>query len=283
MLRAFLALSSQLGVVSSEGVCMPSLRKIILGCIAAAAMPLAATASTFSVYVGYADGLRSGPDFPVPFAVGGSFGPYTVGSYLGNTSGLDSGAVMIVNTGLSAFTVNNLSINDRANGATYAIWTGNGSKQLGTGISLGVGQAMILLENAGNNFDSSDFGNNTNPQQYAGFNANNNNCSTGPIALQASCLNNSPIVTFTLDTLVQANLFDTGHVLDTGGFDSAAYLHHHSDGTDSFNESLQWRLIGTSGINNPGGGTVPEPFSLALVGTALAGVVLTRRRKAAES
>ncbi len=241
----------------------------ILACFAVlVGTSLSLSAGSYNVYVGYADSLRGAPDFPNPFAVGETIGAATVTNVFGVCSGggCDSGAVMIVNTGSTALTVNHLSVNDRANGAVYDIW---GS----LGLTLAANSAAIFLENSGNNFDSSDFGGNTNPQSIAGFDPNTNNCSVGAISLLAQCVNNSPIVTFTVDG-VGSDLFDTGHVLDTGGFDTANYLHNHSDGSVSYNESLQWRAIGTTGVNDPGG--VPEPGTWLLLGSGLVAVASRR-------
>ena len=242
------------------------MKKSLICTVILLALSMTLSAGTYGVYVGYADGIRGGADFPNPFTVGGLFGPYQVSNYFGNACGAcDTGAVMVVNTGTTALSVGGLSVNDRANGINYAIWGADFS------FTLLPGKAAIFLENAGNNFDSSDFGGNTHANSYAGFDPDTNNCSVGPISLLPSCVNNSPIVTFTVDGASSA-LFDSGHVLDTGGFDSAAYLHHHSDGTDSLNESLQWRLIGTTGVQDPGGQS-PEPATLAMFGTGLVALI----------
>ena len=231
------------------------------------------------VYVGYADGLRGGADFPSPFATGETFtvglNTYTV-TFMDGSGVMDSGAIMLINTTGADLNVQGLSVNDRANGVTYAIWGGDFP------FTLHAGDAAIFAQNSGENFDSSDFGGNTHPGSYAGFDPTTNNCSNGPIASEASCVNNSPIVTFTIGG-VSTDLKDSGHVLDTGGYDSACCNHLHTGGGGvaqfNTNESLQWRLIGTTGIGNPGGGQVPEPSSIALFGTSLLGCVALLRRK----
>jgi hypothetical protein len=239
----------------------------------------------YQVYVGYADGLRGGADFPNPFALGETIAvgstTYSIADMIANLSGTpDSGAVMILNTGSTSIDVTGLTVNDRATGSNYNIWAGSGAGQLGAGITLAAGTGAIFAENnGGNNFDSSDYGS---INSAAGFDPNSNNCSTGPLASSAYCVNNSPVVTFTVDSITTSQ-DDTGHVLDTGGYDSAGYNHIHTGGsgstTENTNESLNWRLIGTTGINNPGGGTgVPEPISLALFGVGIVGLAVARRR-----
>jgi hypothetical protein len=59
---------------------------------------------------------------------------------------------------------------------------------------------------------------------------------------------------------------DTGHVLDTNGYDFAY---------NGSNESFQWRLIGTSGT--PG---VPEPSTWAMMLLGFAGIGFAGYRKA---
>ena len=77
------------------------------------------------------------------------------------------------------------------------------------------------------------------------------------------------------------NFLDTAHVLDTGGFDlvNASPCPNPVDSPGACNESLQWRLIGTSGIGNPGGGNVPEPATLFLLASGLGGLFALRYRK----
>lgn len=117
------------------------------------------------------------------------------------------------------------------------------------------------------NFDTSDFG------VLGGLAPITDNCSVGPTALTALCISNAPLVKVTVDSLLTA-FGDTAHVLDTGGFDfvNASPCPVAGDIPGACNESLQWRQIGTTGIENPNGGSVPEPGSLALVGLGLMGL-----------
>jgi hypothetical protein len=66
---------------------------------------------------------------------------------------------------------------------------------------------------------------------------------------------------------------DTGLILTTGGHDVAAC---------GLNEALGWRLIGTTGVDNPGNQIAPEPATIGLFGTGLMGLLAAgflRRRK----
>jgi len=74
------------------------------------------------------------------------------------------------------------------------------------------GQDAVFTQTAQFNFDSSD-----NP--FIGSVSPTNNCSTGALSSTATCTANAPVVTLTVNG-TPVMLLDTGHVLDTGGFDT---------------------------------------------------------------
>jgi len=217
---------------------------------------IANAVDVYDVYVGYADNLR--PDAPSAFFPNPWSGSSNVALFVGNATNVDAGAVMITNTGATGLTLSSLSVTmPQAGGMSpFVLWSSSLPFVLPSGMD------AIFTQTTQYNFDTSD---------YAIVPANLlDNCSTGPTASTPTCVNNRPVVTITTgDGTVAFN--DTGHVLDTGGFDANCCL-------PQGNESLNWRLIGTTGVENPNG-TVPEPASLLLFGSGLAGLGLWGRKR----
>jgi hypothetical protein len=246
--------------------------KIIFSGIIAATLALPAFADTYAVYVGYADNLRPSPFFPNGLCTG-TYWNGAVAGPSGTCGGLtmDSGAVDIVNTGTTSMTLQGLTVEEQPGlgGILYNIW--------GTlSVTLAPGQNAVFTETNEYNFDTSDnpFISGTDPT---------NNCSTGADSTTALCTGNAPILTIVADGISSA-FNDTGHVIDTGGYDTVnsnpcvgGNNTTTSNTPGNCNESLQWRLVGTTGIDNPGG-SVPEPATLALLGLGLAGLAVRRRR-----
>jgi hypothetical protein len=216
------------------------------------------------IFVGYADNLRPTPFFPSPF-----FGSPSVALFAGEnpaTHSLDSGAVRIFNDTAADIIISSLVVKMRNGaGTTFNLWSSF------LPFTLHSGKDAVFVQTSGENFDTSD------TDTLVPVNVTNN-CSVGALAATALCTGNPPQV------ILNGTIFlDTKHVLDTGGFD-LVNANPCPDGVNSpgsCNESLQWRLIGTSGIEAPGGGVVPEPASLILLGSGLAGLFAFRYRKQA--
>jgi uncharacterized membrane protein len=138
-------------------------------------------------------------------------------TFVGNDDSSDSGAILITNNSALPITVNDVSVT-RPDGVQYDLWGSN---------IVPAGGNLILTQTSGNNFDSSDFGTLPYPQTYA----------DGEAA-------HATHVDITVNGVLLPTFVDTGHVLTTGGSDLAA---------GGLNESQNWRLIGTTGISNPGG------------------------------
>lgn len=145
---------------------------------------LPAFADSYSVNVGYADGLRGAGFFPSPW-----FGDPNV-VFVGTppSSGApDAGAIMITNTSGSSITVNDISVN--IGGNIFDLWGSN---------TLLAGQSLIVTQTSFYNFDSSDF--------------SGSSCGVNNGVL--------PTVTATVDG-VATTFTDSGQVLNTSGYDFA--------------------------------------------------------------
>ncbi len=170
--------------------------------------------SPISVEVGYADDLRRNPFYPNPW--NGSPNTLFVGENSSNNE--DSGAIRIINNESTSITINDVSVTT-ANGAHYDLWGSN---------VLPAGDSIILSQTNGQNFDTSDSDITLPyPQTYPDGET-----------LHAARIN------ITVNGVLLPTFLDTGHVLTTGGSDP---------GGAGVNESQNWRPIGTTGEDNPGG------------------------------
>jgi len=215
----------------------------ILGVVAiGATVRVASAAGSVAVYVGYADGIRTSGNSFFPNPWDGSAGV----TFLGAGTNYDSGAIMFVNNTAANITLDQgFHVDGFHNGADFQLWD---SLIGASGTVITPGHKLILTQTADNNFDSSD----------------------QPILGQGSKTSDQPVIHAGFDGNAFNTYVDTKQVLNTGGFDLASL------GT---NEALNWRLIGTTGIENPGG-AVPEPGVVGLLasGIVCGGSLILRRR-----
>ncbi len=212
-------------------------------------------AGSLDVYVGYADDLRPSPFFPSPWdgSPNTVFDGFNKAAHPGQD--FDAGAIRIDNTGATPFTFNQAVVTFY-NGVTFNLW---GSHTVNPGEHLVLTQTSSSSEN----FDTSDVAifRNTDDPAPNGF--------------------QSPVIKLTIDGTLLPDFVDAAHVLDTGGFD----LVNSKVGTPNgnHNESLQWRLIGTTGVTDPAGnptGAVPDAGSTAaLLGLSLAGLMTFAKKR----
>lgn len=221
----------------------------VLGLAVLAGTTLNASASDVSIFVGYADNIRPSPFFPNPWA--GS--PNTI--FLGNpdpNTTFDSGAILIENSGVNDIVLApGAFVDGFTNNRVFQLW----DSLIGAGVTIHPGWGVVLTQTGYDDteFDSSDQG------------------SGDPSHPDAS----KPVVHLTLNGDMKT-FVDSGQVLNTGGFDLA--------NLNNSNESLQWRLIGTTGIDNPGGNPpgVPEPGAVAVSAAGvlgMAGFAIRRRAR----
>jgi hypothetical protein len=207
-----------------------------------------------TVYVGYADDLRPTPFHPLPWSGGANV------TFIGNATNVDAGAIRIDNTGIGDITITGVTVN--VNGVNF------GDLWFGSPVTISPGHILILTQTSAYNFDTSD-----------GTAVTNSSAPCLDSVTLPQC-HTHPTFTVTFSGGATMTFDDTGHVLDTGGFDLATAPHcpNPLDPAGNCNESLNWRLVGTTGIGNPGGNT-PEPGSLILLGTGIASLAMRRRKQ----
>src|SRR5215472_8127128 len=110
------------------------------------AAPVAASAGSVDIFVGYADTLRTNPNFPSPWA-----GDAQIQFFNGTPAPpFDAGAIMIVNNTGATIDITDLIVT--VGGSTDQIW----GSDLGTGEMLANGMAAIFTQTVAFNFDTSD-------------------------------------------------------------------------------------------------------------------------------
>ena len=198
-----------------------------LGAASIVAGPPASAATNVNVFVAYADNLRPSGFFPTPW----KGAPNTL--FIGNGPSFDAGAIRLDNPTGVPLPVDNVSVDLQRPGPVFKLW---GS------FTIPAHGSAILTQTGQYNFDTSDY-----PLA---------SCPTPA----ASSDKRIPKVIVTIAG-VPTSLLDTGHVLDTGGFDYASCKP---------NESLQWRSIGGAGIGTEGGSIAltPATQTQGLGGTA---------------
>src|SRR5437016_452667 len=135
--------------------------------------------------------------------------------FIGGGAPVNAGAIRIDNPGSAPLTVDSLSVDLQRANAQFNLW---GS------FTIPAGASAVLTQTQLGNFDTSAF----------------SIVACGrPLAAGETRI---PRITVTIAGTPQTFL-DTSHVLDTGGFDLSC----------RGNESLQWRQVGASGIESPGG------------------------------
>ena len=219
---------------------------------------VSASAGNIVVYVGYADNLRPSGFFPTPW-LGGS----GVVSQTPSGQSLDTGAIRIDNNTGAAVTISNFTATFNAGAVVFNFWSS---------LVIPNGETGIFTQTGSYNFDTSDFGYfggsvvNVDPTHpYGG-------CTNPQGATEiAGCLSYQPIVSFSVNGGAANSLTDSGHVLDTFGYDLINLPPPYGDG----NESINWNLIGT--VANRSG--TPEPGTLLLLGSGLLGVIGYGRRR----
>lgn len=136
-------------------------------------------------------------------------------SFIGSGAPFKAGAIRIDNPTSADISVDNVRVDLQRSNAVFNYWSA---------FTVPAGGSVILTQTAPGNFDTSAF-----PISPCGVPADSSDTRI-------------PKVTVTVAGNA-IDLLDTAHVLDTGGFTLSC----------RGNESLQWRPIGTTGIESPSG------------------------------
>jgi hypothetical protein len=180
---------------------------------------------------------------------------------------------MILNNGATDLTLTGFSVTSPSNGSPVSF---NNWPTLSITLHAGENAIFTQTPDSFENFDSSD-------HAYISSTDPTNNCSVGALSSTGPCTSSQPIISLIVNG-TPMTLTDSAHVLDTGGYDialSTPCVGANNGGVTApnCNESLQWRLIGTTGLDNPGGTGVAEPGILALFGAGLLGLGWARRAR----
>ncbi len=222
-------------------------------------LALSVQAGSIVVYVGYADNLRASGFFPTPW-----LGDLGVVSETPTGQSLDAGAIRIDNNTGASVTISNFAVT-LGGGQVFNIWAP---------LVIPDGKIGIFTQTGSYNFDSSDFG------VFGGGPVNVDashplgGCTNPADATQvAGCAAYQPVITFNVYGTPNSYT-DTGHILDTFGYDLINLAPPGGDG----NESINWNLVGTTPTRSGDGGDTPEPATMLLIGPGLIGVAFLRRR-----
>jgi len=214
-------------------------------CLAAVTILSAQIAhATPTILVGYADTLRPAGFFPSPWI--GDAGVTTADVYGCSGTG-DCGAIAIDNrTGGSAITVE------------LGTWTVNFANEGNPAATLVIpaGDFGIFVLNDSSDVSFIPGANLANPAVGC-----NGTSGTDPNPAE-TC----PTFQLSFNGGAFTTFFDSGHVLDTNGWD---------EGGSNLTEAFQWRPVGTTGTHSG----LPEPMTLSIFGAGLVGAALLRRRR----
>ncbi len=220
-------------------------------------MSLPVVAGSITVYVGYADNLRASGFFPNPWLTAPGVFSETPGG-----QSLDTGAIRVDNNTGASITISGMTVTFNAGAHVFNFWAP---------LVIPNGGIGIFTQTFSYNFDTSDFG------LFGGGPVNVDathplgGCTNPQGATEvANCIAYEPQVAFNMNGS-PLSYTDTGHILDTFGYDLINLGPPGGDG----NESINWNVIGSTPTR---GGSVPEPSTILLVAPALAGIGLLRRR-----